>query len=59
MHPPESQYAKDRAAIMKSQGYKEDYWSLSPAKRAEVDKIAPDNGFEPEPIDFNPQEQGL
>ena len=53
--PPESQYAKDRAAIMKSQGYKEDYWSLSPAKRAEVDKIAADNGFEPEPIDFNPQ----
>jgi hypothetical protein len=53
--PPESQYAKDRAAIMKSQGYKEDYWDLPPEKRAEVDKIASTNGFEPEPIDFNPQ----
>jgi len=53
--PPESMYAKDRAAIMKSQGYKEDYWDLPPAKRAEVDKIASSNGFEPEPIDFNPE----
>lgn len=53
--PPESMYAKDRAAIMKSQGYKEDYWDLPPEKRAEVDKIAASNGFEPEPIDFNPQ----
>jgi hypothetical protein len=53
--PPESMYAKDRAAIMKSQGYKEDYWDLPPEKKAEVDKIASTNGFEPEPIDFNPE----
>jgi predicted transposase YbfD/YdcC len=53
--PPESMYAKDRAAIMKSQGYKENYWDLSPEKKAEVDKIASTNGFEPEPIDFNPE----
>ena len=52
---PDSMYAQDRAAIMKSQGYKGDYWDLAPEQRVQVDHIAASSGFEPEPIDFDPQ----
>jgi len=52
---PDSPYAADRAAIMKSQGYGVDYWELPPAKRAEVDAMAATSGFTPEPIDLNPE----
>lgn len=54
---PDSNYAQDRAAIMKSLGYPEStsYWDLPEAKRTTVDQIATSNGFEPDPIDFDPQ----
>jgi len=52
---PDSLYAQDRAAIMQSQGYKGDYWELPAERRAKIDEIAASNGFEPEPIDFDPQ----
>jgi hypothetical protein len=52
---PNSQYAQDRAAIMKSQGITGNYWDLDPDKRAIIDKIASSSGFEPEPIDLDPQ----
>lgn len=52
---PESMYAQDRAAIMKSQGITGDYWSLPPDRQAIIDQIAASSGFEPDPIDFNPE----
>lgn len=53
--PMDSNYAQDRAAIMKSLGYKGDYFELPETARTTVDKIATSNGFEPDPIDFDPQ----
>lgn len=53
--PIDSNYAQDRAAIMKSLGYKGDYFDLPETARTTVDKIATSNGFEPDPIDFDPQ----
>jgi hypothetical protein len=55
---PDSQYALDRAAIMKSQGIDPDktsYFDLPAAKRVAIDRIAASSGYEPEPIDFDPQ----
>ncbi len=55
---PDSQYALDRAAIMKSQGIdpgKTSYWELPEAKRVAIDRIAASSGYEPEPIDFDPK----
>ena len=52
---PDSQYAQDRAAIMKSQGIKGSYWELDPDKRAIIDRIAESSGFAPEPIDLDPK----
>ncbi len=52
---PDSLYAQDRAAIMKSQGYEGSYWDQSPEVRAKIDQIASSNGLEPEPIDFDPK----
>jgi hypothetical protein len=40
---------------MKSQGITGNYWDLDPDKRAIIDKIASSSGFEPEPIDLDPQ----
>ena len=50
-----SQYAQDRAAIMKSQGITGNYWDLPLDKRGIIDQIASSSGFEPEPIDFDPK----
>jgi hypothetical protein len=52
---PDSLYAQDRAAIMKVQGYSGSYFDLPPNLKAQIDAIASSNGFEPEPIDFNPE----
>lgn len=53
---PDSSYAQDRAAIMKSLGYGDtNYFDLPEAKRADIDHVAMSNGFEPDPIDFDPQ----
>jgi hypothetical protein len=52
---PDSLFAQDRQAVMQSQGYKGSYWELPPDKRALVDQITASSGFEPEPIDFDPQ----
>jgi hypothetical protein len=53
--PPDSLYAQDRAAVMKAQGFSGDYWKLPADKRLQIDNICKSNGFEPEPIDFNPK----
>src|SRR5208337_865880 len=52
---PDSLFAQDRQAVMQSQGYKGSYWELPPDKRVLVDQITASSGFEPEPIDFDPQ----
>lgn len=52
---PDSSYAMDRAAIMKSQGYKGSYFDQPEGTRTIIDKIAASSGFEPDPIDFDPQ----
>jgi len=53
--PMDSLYAQDRAAIMKAQGYKGGYFDYPAPIRAQIDRIAASSGFEPDPIDFDPQ----
>ena len=53
--PLDSLYAQERAAIMKAQGYHAPYESFPGPMRAQFDKLAADSGFEPDPIDFDPQ----
>ena len=54
---PDSLYAQDRKAIMLQNGYPDqtNYWDLPEHKRLDIDKIAASSGFEPEPIDFDPE----
>jgi hypothetical protein len=52
---PDSLYAQDRAAIMKSLGYQGDYFQLPAETRVMIDKAAASSGLTPEPIDFEPQ----
>jgi hypothetical protein len=52
---PDSLYAQDRAAIMKAQGYTGSYFDYPPEVRTRIDSIAQSSGFEPDPIDFDPQ----
>lgn len=52
---PDSLYAQDRAAIMKAQGFKGNYFDYPPNVRGQIDQIAQSSGFEPEPIDFDPE----
>jgi hypothetical protein len=52
---PDSLYAQDRTAIMKSQGFTGNYFDYPAATRAQIDSIAASSGLEPDPIDFDPQ----
>jgi hypothetical protein len=52
---PTSQFGQDRTVVMKSLGYGNDYWELPETKRGVVDQITKERGYEPEPIDFDPQ----
>ena len=54
--PPGSPYAQSRASIMQAQGYRAPYESFPKHMRDEFDRIAVGSGFEPEPLDFNPQQ---
>ena len=53
--PLDSLYAQDRSAIMKTQGYTGNYFDYPERVRANIDQIATSSGFEPDPIDFDPQ----
>jgi len=55
---PDSLFAQDRKVVMAQQGYTGDYWDLPPDRRAIIDQITSSNGFQPEPIDLNPQGGG-
>jgi hypothetical protein len=53
--PPESAFAKERAAVMAEKGITKPYWELPRFDQVTIDRDVTLRGFEPEPIDFNPQ----
>lgn len=54
--PLDSEFAKDRAAVMKALGYTGNYFDYPADVRASFNRAAMAHGFEPDLIDFNPQE---
>ncbi len=53
--PPESAFAKERAAVMAEKGITKPYWELPRFDQVHLNRDVRLRGFEPEPIDFNPQ----
>ena len=53
--PLDSEFAKDRAAVMKASGYAGNYFDYPADVRASFNRAAMAHGFEPDLIDFNPQ----
>ena len=53
--PLDSDFAKERAAVMKAQGYTKGYFDYPLDVRAQINRVALSHGFEPEPLDFSPQ----
>ena len=51
--PAESEYSQARAQIMKAQGEKGDYASLSPARRSMYDQLTTSAGYSPDPIELD------